>query len=480
MTVGQADSTGESLRKVKGGMAVPSLFTFANWQKALAIEADRMIIWSPLLLVLGIWIYFSLPAEPPIYSGLLLGIACFSIILRLSAHRLAMTLAILALGLSAAQFRTMTIATPLLRAYTPEVAVQGYVWDIDQKSQGHFTLTINVETADELPTDERPNRARIELFTKDKAPALGDHVLVVAALAPLSRPSRPGGFDYGRQLYFQSIGAEGRSKGPVVLLDNEVPVSILPYRWFRNLRLAMSTRIRQAIPGAIGTIADAMMTGERAAIPNAMIQSLQSSGLFHILSISGLHMSLVAGGAFWIVRALLALSTRLALRYPIKKWAAAVAVTVGAVYMLMADSGAATERSFIMIAVVFFAVMVDRPALSLNNLAVAAIIILLREPEQAMAASFQMSFMAVMGLAAFFAWWRPVQLFAPMRATQSTPGRFIGHVADRWHTLLHPRRTSLWPLDTLWHRRQRAGPSRGQPHRHAHGHVECGPHAARS
>jgi competence protein ComEC len=187
----------------------------------------------------------------------------------------------------------------------------------------------------------------------------------------------------------------------------------------------MSARIRQAITGPNGTIADAMMTGERAAIPNAMIQSLQSSGLFHILSISGLHMSLVAGGAFWIVRALLALSTRLALHYPIKKWAAAIATLVGAVYMLMADSGAATERSFIMIAVVFFAVMVDRPALSLNNLAVAAIIILLREPEQAMAASFQMSFMAVMGLAAFFAWWKPSTLFEPTRNLQSRAPRIF-------------------------------------------------------
>jgi competence protein ComEC len=105
------------------------------------------------------------------------------------------------------------------------------------------------------------------------------------------------------------------------------------------------------------------------------------------------------------LRALLALSPALALRYPIKKWAAVFAIFVGLLYMLLADSGPATERSFIMIAVVFFAVMVDRPALSLHNLALAAILILLLSPEQALAASFQMSFMAVMGLAAFLNWW---------------------------------------------------------------------------
>ncbi len=413
MTVGQADSTGQSLRKVKGSAAAPALLSLSHVSQALRVESERLVIWSPLLLVIGIWAYFALPAEPPTYSGMALGMACLIIILRLTSHRLLMVLALLALGFSAAQFRAMTIATPLLRAYTPDVSVEGYVWDTDQKSQGHFTLTVTVENADVIPPEEKPVRARIELYTKDKAPALGAHILVVAALAPLPRPSRPGGFDFGRQLYFQSVGAEGTSKGPIILLDDDVPASALPYRWFRGLRLAMSTRIRQAIPGPIGAIADAMMSGERAAIPNAMVQSLQSSGLFHILSISGLHMSLVAGGAFWIVRALLALSTGLALHYPIKKWAAGIATLVGAIYMLMADSGAATERSFIMIAVVFFAVLVDRPALSLNNLAVAAIIILLREPEQAMAASFQMSFMAVMGLAAFFAWWRPVRFFTP-------------------------------------------------------------------
>jgi hypothetical protein len=86
-------------------------------------------------------------------------------------------------------------------------------------------------------------------------------------------------------------------------------------------------RIAAVIDGPLGSFADALITGERARIPRAMNDSLQASGLFHILSISGLHMAMVAGSAFWLVRALLALSsTTLALRYPIKKWAAGVAL----------------------------------------------------------------------------------------------------------------------------------------------------------
>ncbi len=116
-------------------------------------------------------------------------------------------------------------------------------------------------------------------------------------------------------------------------------------------------------------------------------------------------MWLVAGGVFWAVRAALALSPPLALRWPIKKWAAASALLMGLFYMLLAEGGVATQRSFIMIAVVFFAVLVDRPALSTRNLAIAALLVLVFEPEAAVEASFQMSFLAVLGLVAFYEAW---------------------------------------------------------------------------
>jgi competence protein ComEC len=116
-------------------------------------------------------------------------------------------------------------------------------------------------------------------------------------------------------------------------------------------------------------------------------------------------MSLVAGGMFWFVRAVLAAFPSIALRRPIKKWAACAALAIGFVYMLLAGADIATQRSYIMIAIVFFAIIIDRPALSLRNLVLAALIILLLHPESALSASFQMSFMAVMGLAAFYEAW---------------------------------------------------------------------------
>ncbi len=173
----------------------------------------------------------------------------------------------------------------------------------------------------------------------------------------------------------------------------------------QDIRTTINARINAVLDGDTAAIAEALIDGERGTISQDLNTSFQASGLAHVLSISGLHMSLVAGGVFWLVRALLALFPAAALRWPIKKFAAVAALAAGLFYMLLAGAEVATQRSYIMIAVVFFAVLVDRPALSLRNLAIAALVILLLQPEAAIQASFQMSFLAVLGLAAFFEAW---------------------------------------------------------------------------
>ena len=89
------------------------------------------------------------------------------------------------------------------------------------------------------------------------------------------------------------------------------------------------------------------------------------SSLAHVLSISGYHMALVAGVVFFVVRALLALSPVLAMRHAIKKWAALAALIAAFFYLLLSGAEVATQRSFIMTAIVLVAVMVDRSALTL-------------------------------------------------------------------------------------------------------------------
>jgi competence protein ComEC len=374
--------------------------------QAASDENGRLLVWSPLLLVLGIWTYFSLQMEPANFVGALFAaIAVCALWPPFQISAPIRVVAVVALGFGLGQLRSQWVATPLLRAYAPAQTIEGLVAEVDQRSRQRFVLLLDVQAAKGLPEADVPRRLLLTITGKHTAPLVGQRVEAIADLTPLPRPAQPGAFDYGRQLYFRSIGGLGRTKLAPRVLDGAVPLAYQMRHSLHNLRTAIGARVRAAIPGPLGSFADALITGERASIPRAMNDSLQSSGLFHVLSISGLHMALVAGGAFWVVRALLALSSHLALNYPIKKWAAMAALAVGLLYMLLADSGPATERSFIMIAVVFLAVMVDRPALSLRNLALAAVLILVFQPEQALAASFQMSFMAVMGLAALYGLW---------------------------------------------------------------------------
>src|SRR3546814_645516 len=134
---------------------------------------------------------------------------------------------------------------------------------------------------------------------------------------------------------------------------------------------------------------------------------MRDSGLAHLLSISGLHMGLVASILFFGIRGLLALWERAALCWPIKKWAAGAAIIGSFAYLLLSGADVPTQRSFVMTGLVLLAVILDRTAISLQLVAWAAIIVLVIAPESLLGPSFQMSFGAVVALVATYEAWRP-------------------------------------------------------------------------
>jgi competence protein ComEC len=170
------------------------------------------------------------------------------------------------------------------------------------------------------------------------------------------------------------------------------------------LRAMVNARIAAVLPGETGAIATALVTGDRGGISQEVTEAMRDSGLAHILSISGLHMAIIAGTVFWLVRTLLALVPALALRYPIKKWAAAAALGAASFYLALSGAAVPTVRSWIMMSIVLIAVMLDRPALTMRNVALAALAILIVAPESLFEPSFEMSFAAVIGLVALYEW----------------------------------------------------------------------------
>jgi competence protein ComEC len=183
-----------------------------------------------------------------------------------------------------------------------------------------------------------------------------------------------------------------------------------------RLREAVAARIRGAAGGDNGEIAVALVTGDRSGISQAAQESLRRSGLAHILSISGVHMALLSLTVIGAIRWISAWFPALVLRHPVRKWAAAAALIAVTIYLMLSGGEVATRRSWLMLAVMLAALLLDRRAISMRNVALAALVIVATTPEAVLEPGFQMSFAATAALvAAFSAWarWREERFDEP-------------------------------------------------------------------
>ena len=207
---------------------------------------------------------------------------------------------------------------------------------------------------------------------------------------------------FARQAWFQRIGAVGFVYGapePMAAPEREgwSPLSLLS-----QVRHWVSSRILAHASPSAGPFAAALLTGDRSAIEKTALQAMRDSGLAHLLAISGLHVGLIAGFIFFATRGLLALIEPVALRAPIKKWAAACALLGAAAYLLLSGMSVPTQRAFVMVGVVLLSIMLDRASLSMRLIAWAALLVLAIAPESMLGPSFQMSFAAATALIATY------------------------------------------------------------------------------
>ena len=379
-------------------------------ESALAAQRQRWPLWIPVALAAGAALYFVLPVEP--HGSLALAAASVALGLVAGIHRGAckpvwLLIAACAAGFVAAKARTFWLDTAVLSAPTGNVVLTGRIVGLAPVGERTLRLVLDDVELAAIAPQHAPRRIELRMPAPAAPLRRGAVIRVHALLYPLAPPLLPGTYDHARTLWFAGIGATGRAIGRPDIVA--APTGLALADRIDDLRDAIGARIRAALPGPIGAFAEAQITGERGHLPRAINEALQVSGLAHILSISGLHMALVAGGVFTVLRALLALSPRLAETRPIKAWAALGALLAAAVYLALSGGGIATWRSAIMIVMMFAAVLLERPALSLHNLVATAALLVIASPEAVLSASFQMSFLAVMGLiAAHEAWsgWR--------------------------------------------------------------------------
>ncbi len=359
--------------------------------------------WAPVAFGAGVVLYFELKFEPEWWAfAACLGVVvltagCLSLRRRLS-DPLLWALLLVAAGTCMAGLRAHMVEGPVLgwRYYGP---VEGRIVGMDRSGSDALRLTLDRVRLANVAPDRTPDRVRVALHGSQgfTAPTPGLTVIMTAHLSPPSGPVEPAGFDFQRHAWFQGLGAVGYTRTPVLVLA--------PPRggqWLFKARMWLSSHVQDRLPGEIGGFAAAIMAGDRSGIGQDTLTSLRVSNLAHLLAISGLHMALVTGFVFSVFRLGFAAVPRLGLRAPAKKLSALGAMLAGAGYLALSGGNVATERAFVMVAVMFCGLLVDRRAISLRAVAIAAMIVLVLQPEALLGPGFQMSFAATTALVAVF------------------------------------------------------------------------------
>jgi competence protein ComEC len=291
-----------------------------EWVRAEA-GPGRLLPWVPVAFGTGIAFYFAADHEPvlpvTIVTALVLVVVAF-MLRRARFFSIAVMVASVAAGFATATWRTAHLAHEVLARPAYSVSLSGFVEarDIRERTD-RFVLRVTQLDGPRLQT--KLERVRLSV-RKGTAPAVGSFVELKARLQPPLAPLRPGSYDFGRDLFFQGIGASGFVTGSIAAREPPVAGSLsLRYAAFmQGLRDAIDARIRTTLEGDKRAIATALLTGRRDAITTPVNDAMFISGLGHVLSISGYHMAVVAGVVFFAIRALLALVPALTVSFPIK------------------------------------------------------------------------------------------------------------------------------------------------------------------
>lgn len=393
---------------------------------ALQAQRGHLFPWVPVMLAFGIGGYFALRFEPSMaaYLVAVASVAGLSVLTRFVPEPVApllISVALVLAGLVLAGVRAHHVAEPVLgfRYYGP---VEGRIIAIDRSGSDKVRLTLDRVVMERMSPERTPARVRVSMHGQQGfvAPEPGLRIMLTAHLSPPQGPTEPGGFDFRHMAWFNKLGAVGYTRTPVLAVAP--PTEGAAGLRIHRLRMRISAAVQAALPGETGAFAAAITTGDRSGMSQETLDDLRSSNLAHLLAISGLHMGLLTGFVFAALRLFLVAIPRVGLRWPIKKIAAILSLFAGAFYYALSGGNVATERAFIMVSVMFVAVIFDRRAITLRAVAIAALIVLTLRPETLTGPGFQMSFAATTALVAVFGaireWrgWRAPKVLRPVLA----------------------------------------------------------------
>jgi competence protein ComEC len=362
-------------------------------------ERDQLPLWLPVGLGLGTAAWFALPDARTWTAFLLLAAALVLAPQALAPGtrwgRAASIFCLAAiLGCANIWWKSERVAAPVLgqaRAAEFDARIESF-----QRLPARDLVRLLVKPAagSGLPPRLRVN---VDAATVPAGIEAGAIVRLRGYLMPPAPAALPGAYDFARAAWFQGIGGSGR----VTLVRIVAPASDRGWRArLADTRQRLADHIRWQLPGGAGGIAAALATGDQGGIPEADAEAMRRSGLAHLLSVSGLHLTAVVGAVMLLTLKLLALSPMLALRFRLVLVAAGAGALAGIAYTLLTGAEVPTIRSCIAALLVLLGIALGREALTLRLVAVAALAVLLLWPESLPGASFQMSFAAITAIVA--------------------------------------------------------------------------------
>ncbi|MFM9852279.1 MAG: ComEC/Rec2 family competence protein [Sphingomonadaceae bacterium] len=378
------------MRAPSMALAAPQTRVVTRLEDWLDSERDQLPLWIPVMFGLGIALWFTLPDERG-WTSIMLGGAALTLgsFAFRPERRFARVILIaglcVGLGCGFAWWRSASVASPVLLRPT----IASFSARVDrveaQPAKEAIRMLLRPDAEARLPP---LIRVSVKAKDIDRMPIDGDRVTLRARLVPPPQAAVPGAYDFSRAAWYLGIGATGSAMGKIATLTS-TPLSA------PSLRERLSAHVQSQLSGSEGGIAAAFASGDRGAIARADEESMRDSGLTHLLSISGLHITAVIGAAMFFALRLLALSPWLALRMPLLTIAAGCGAAAGIGYTLLTGAEVPTVRSCIAAMLVLIGLTLGREALTLRLVATGALLVMMVRPESVIGPSFQLSFAAI-------------------------------------------------------------------------------------
>jgi len=378
-------------------------FLRSQWNRIeiqLEKERDHLALWVPVALGTGIAAWFL---AGQLYIWLAIILLCAAIMLGMGLTGLHGRLpraifgfaALVVLGLLLMWGRAVFVAQPVLER--PVVTVfQAEVERVELlPAREKARLVLKPQNF----SDERklPPRVRVNMPLEKFSDQVEEGAIIElkARLMPPATAALPGAYDFSQRAWFMGLGATGTSLGRIKVIRPSQNS-----KYLSRLRGRLSEHVQTQMTGGAGAIGATLATGDRGAIAEEDAEAMRRSGLAHLLSISGLHVTAVVGAIYLLFLKSLALSPFLALRWRLPVLAA-FAAAVGAIsYTLLTGAQVPTVRACVAAILVLAGLVLGRDAITLRLLAAGALFVMLLWPETLLGPSFQLSFAAVISIIA--------------------------------------------------------------------------------